>query len=110
MRRELRAARAFEEGVVDESERFTLQMVISAVGDLRRRLSRAVAEEEFERANGLAAELASETEYLDELLDSMPRPAFVSGGVVDGGAEGGASPAEGLLTDSADLFAAGGAD
>lgn len=83
VRRELRARRAVSEGVIDENEAFALRTVLEARERLAAKLEAHVEEEEYRLAAEAQEQLEAETLFLDELLESMPRPAFSQ---PDGGA------------------------
>ena len=76
VRRELRAARAYDEGMVDENELFTIETCLGARERLTLRMEAAVEVEDYAAAAAAQAQLAAETAYLDELLETIPRPAF----------------------------------
>ena len=76
VRRDLRVARAFEEGVIDANERFALEASLARRERLLRRVGVAAAAAAYGEAARVQVELRQETEYLDELLDAMTRPAF----------------------------------
>ena len=108
VRRELRARRAREEGMVDENELFTLETALKRREELERRMGRAAEAEEYQIAAKAQAELLSETEYLDELLDSMPRPAFTVGAQKRYAAAAGEEAEEGALEAFLDVEDGGG--
>ena len=81
LKRELRVRQAFEEGVIDETERFTLETTIGRRERLVAQAELAVAAEQLALAAELQAQLQAETRFLDEMLDSLPRPAFASAAV-----------------------------
>ena len=64
--------RAFAEGIVDQTERFTIETVLARREQLATQTANALAAdsaEAYAEAAVLQARLVAETAYLDELLD-----------------------------------------
>ena len=84
VRRELRARRALAQGeaprassvsnvyVAADPELFNLETQLEACSKLKRKMAIALAEEDYETAAELQAQLLAEQDYLDELLEEMP--------------------------------------
>ena len=83
VRRELRARRALADKgkfnvweAAAEADLYAVEASLAARERLAAQMAKAVKLEEYSDAKGLQEDLAAETEYLDELLDSLPVKGF----------------------------------
>ena len=58
--------------VAADPELFNLETQLEACSKLKRKMAIALAEEDYETAAELQAQLLAEQDYLDELLEEMP--------------------------------------